>query len=447
LRQPIALTATQAERLGRLGKGLSGYIIESCSSLIPTLIPFILDNESVTALAKYLYRHKSRSRLTLNSYCYHMRRFSKWAGKSPDQLIAECKGSTGNPSPTASGTISKMMDEYVGFLQDEELSPNYITSALAPVKTFYALNGIKAGLLHPLPQRVVCRDRAPRPEELAKVLELASLRDKCIVAMLALGGFREGTLCRLLYRHVRDDLERGMVPVHVHVEAEITKGKYGDYDTFLGQEAVDYLKLYFEERRRGSPCGKVPPETITDESPLIRNDRSRVPRPICEKYVYQAIHNLYTRAGLLRPKVGRRYDLRAHSIRKYFCTQLAALGVPGDYIEYMMGHRISTYHDIEMKGIEFLRNVYAASGLSIRPKTQVGKIEALKEIIRAWGMNPDEILTRKALTMPARVYAQTNGMESDQITELRNALRDMMRKELLDATNHKEAVKIQLQSP
>jgi hypothetical protein len=46
----------------------------------------------------------------------------------------------------------------------------------------------------------------------------------------------------------------------------------------------------------------------------------------------------------------------------------------------MMGHTISTYHDIQMKGIEFLRGVYIASGLSIKPKTRLSKIEALKEI-------------------------------------------------------------------
>lgn len=76
---------------------------------------------------------------------------------------------------------------------------------------------------------------------------------------------------------------------------------------------------------------------------------------------------------------------------------MASLGVQTDYIEYMMGHTISTYHDIRMKGIEFLRGIYAASGLSIRPKTIVGKVEAIKEIMRAWGLNPEEILTREAL--------------------------------------------------
>jgi len=48
-----------------------------------------------------------------------------------------------------------------------------------------------------------------------------------------------------------------------------------------------------------------------------------------------------------------------------------------------MGHKIDRYHDIEMKGVEFLRNSYISSGLSIRPKTRLSKIEALKETIRA----------------------------------------------------------------
>jgi len=73
---------------------------------------------------------------------------------------------------------------------------------------------------------------------------------------------------------------------------------------------------------------------------------------------------------------------------------MAALGVDRDYIEYMMGHTISTYHDIQMKGIKFLRGIYISSGLSIKPRTRISKIDALKEIIRAWGLNPEEILTR-----------------------------------------------------
>jgi NADP-dependent 3-hydroxy acid dehydrogenase YdfG len=105
------------------------------------------------------------------------------------------------------------------------------------------------------------------------------------------------------------------------------------------------------------------------------------------------------------------------------------LGVNTDIVEYFMGHVQSTYMDIQMKGIEFLRNVYAASGISIRPKTQQNKIEVLKEMVRVWGMNPEEVLTKEALSRP---FAATNFGEEEQAKSLSMALKEMMRKELLN---------------
>jgi len=102
-----------------------------------------------------------------------------------------------------------------------------------------------------------------------------------------------------------------------------------------------------------------------------------------------------------------------------------------------MGHTISTYHDIQMKGVEFLRGIYMASSLSIKPKTRVSKIDALKEIIRAWGLNPDEILTRDALTQPHRTIIGRDQAEESQINQLTIALKQQILKELREHPNEK----------
>ena len=98
----------------------------------------------------------------------------------------------------------------------------------------------------------------------------------------------------------------------------------------------------------------------------------------------------------------------------------------------MMGHKVSTYHDVKMKGVEFLRNIYHAAGLGVRPRTRVSKIDALKEIIRAWGMNPEEILTRQALSSPNAAYTDSSARENDQLRALSIALRDQMKREILE---------------
>lgn len=99
---------------------------------------------------------------------------------------------------------------------------------------------------------------------------------KVVVSMLALGAFRIGTLCKLRYRHVRHDLERNATPVHIHVEAEVTKGGYHDYDTFIGYEAAQFLSAYLEARKKGGLTNKIPPENLTDDSPLLRDEHCKV---------------------------------------------------------------------------------------------------------------------------------------------------------------------------
>lgn len=407
------------------------YVIGGLSALVPKLIPFALANRSIMKMAKYYLRYASGSRETLKTRVYAIDLYCRSVSRTPDQLIDECVNPDGTPRPRVLHRHRQLLDDWIGCLEADNLAPSTISSYVASVKALYQRNGLDLKLLYPPRRRTRYHDRAPRPEELQRMIDLAGLRGKVIVSWLALGGFRESTLVQLRYRHVREDLERGVVPVHVHVEAEITKGKYHDYDTFLGPEAVEYIKAYLDMRTRGSPRGYIPPEEIHDESPLIRDKRFKEPRPVQRDQIYNEVHNLYLRAGLLRKRRGRMYRLRPHSIRKYFRTQLAALGVDRDYIEYMMGHTVSTYHDIQMNGIEFLRNIYVASGLSIRPKTQPALIDTLKAIIRAHGENPEKYLMRKALAEPHRVYATPGESEEDHIKALSQALKEMLRKELL----------------
>ena len=169
---------------------------------------------------------------------------------------------------------------------------------------------------------------------------------------------------------------------------------------------------------------------MNDDSPLIRDSRSQVVKPIGERQIYRLIHALYFKIGLLKPNSGNGYDLHVHSLRKFFKTQLMASGAQPDYIDYMMGHTVDTYHDIESKGIEFLRNVYASAGLSIKPKAQTSKIDMVKEFIRGLGMNPEEILTRQASAEPHRIYATSQEQEEDQIRNLCLAFKQSLKREL-----------------
>ncbi|HKM60392.1 MAG TPA: hypothetical protein VJY36_05920 [Candidatus Bathyarchaeia archaeon] len=63
------------------------------------------------------------------------------------------------------------------------------------------------------------------------------------------------------------------------------------------------------------------------------------------------------------------------------------------------------------------------------PKTQVSKVEALKEIIRAWGINPGQILTQGVLSEGATKYNSHEDLENTHFVILSNPLRELMMQE------------------
>ena len=231
-------------------RGLIEYIVHSLIRERPALIPFAFENETLIVLARYFLRYRSGSLQSFYAYTDTISRYAHWVGYRPDEIIADVKSENGLPDLVRVQKHVRLLEDYVAILQDRKLSPGRVHSCAKHVKALYKTNGILLNLPYSLPRTVTCKDRSPKPEELQRLLDSANLREKVAVTMMTLGGFREETLTKLRYSHVRVDLEAGRIPLHVHVEVAITKGKYADYDTFLGQEAVEFLRLYLGARRR-----------------------------------------------------------------------------------------------------------------------------------------------------------------------------------------------------
>lgn len=245
---------------------------------------------------------------------------------------------------------------------------------------------------------------------------------------------RIGTLVKLEYRHIMKDFEKGITPIHLHIEADIVKGKYANYDTFLSQEAEKYIRAYLEIQEKGTR--KIPPETIKPDSSLIRNARSKEPKPITESQIHRIINKLYKKTGVISEQQKVRYRVRPHSIRKYFKTQMTALGtIKSDYIEYMMGHVTDTYNDVQSLGIEHLRQLYASSGLSIRTKTEVSKLELLRGVVMSLGLDPDKILSREAMVKPHRTIIDPTGNHQSEMQVLSKAIKNSIIEEIKTSRN------------
>jgi integrase len=390
LKTPV--TFNVAEPYIETERQLQEYIIDSLRYKMPKLVPFVIENSSMMQLAKHLFLHNSGSTKSLENYIRGVVDFCEWSSITPDGIVKQCIGKNLAPYFKGIAKIERLVDDYGIFLQVRGLSANTIINILRYVRGFCKANYINLQLYIHIQRKVLYEDRAPTIEELRLLLNTANLRERLIIAVLATSGLRQGTLSKLKYRHIKKDFERAIIPVHIHIEEEITKGKYHAYDTFLNKESTEYLRVYLHTRKIGTP--KVPPEQINEESPLIRQQTKQV-LPMAPESIEDRIHKLCFKSGVLTHKTGTvRYEFSPHSFRKFFRTQMAFLGVEREYINYMLGHKTDTYFDAEMKGIEYLRHVYQKSGISIKPQPEIGKIVLLKELILKLGLNPQEVLNQ-----------------------------------------------------
>jgi len=413
---------------------LAGKVIEALCSKSPELASFVLSSSAMMNMAAAV-----RAARTLETYSYWIKRYSEWAGLSPDQLIEEAR----------SEDVNKRIHWFITETRSSGMSDGTILNVYKALKCFYHANFIDGVKLLPVVRKNIRRaptynDRPPTQEELQRLLEVADLQGKVIITFMALGGFRPSTLVRLKYRHVKEDLERGIIPIHVHVEAQITKGQYSDYDTFLAKEAVDALNDYLSMRRMGTR--KIPPEEIVDESPIVRNERlaasyikrGLIPPGITTDRLRDIVHELYRKAGLLNGGGKRRYELRAHSLRKFFKTQLEAKGVKTIYVEYMMGHVRSPYDKtVEMKGVEFLRKIYAAADLRITPRPAPDDqfFALLEDFIRSKGFDVDKELLKKAIVKPHRTIVTSEEMEKERRKLIRDTFIKLLKNEFFEGAD------------
>ncbi len=120
------------------------------------------------------------------------------------------------------------------------------------------------------------------------------------------------------------------------------------------------------------------------------------------------------------------YNFRVHSLRKFFRTRLISKGVSESHADYWMGHITDTYNQVQSLSIEKQRQEYAASGLSIKPQTQITKLDTIKEIIRAMGEDPDKILTRTAQTEQAITSITPEDYANHHTQTLQQYLRQLL---------------------
>jgi len=241
----------------------------------------------------------------------------------PDQLVSERRKNLESEDVAVKRRIEDLVMDY---FTKYSKTRSYTTARhdVLCLKSFFKANGGSLEIRNPRYSRVK-KLFILTAKDIKKMFDVSNDLERLIILIMFQSGIRTGTLVKLRYRHVKEDLEAGNIPVCIHMDAYEAKGTQ-PYCTFLGKEACEALRNHINIRETGT--NKVKPETITNESPLIK--RMSKPKPLSITMVYKTVRRAAQRAGL--------ESISPYALRRAFAYALMKAGAPLRHFECLMGH-------------------------------------------------------------------------------------------------------------
>ncbi len=311
---------------------------------------------SVDRLLRH-YKRKVGSEHTKANACQTVKALSEFADMKPDELVK-----------LIPREASILVQGFVDSLAQKGLSIRYVNVCLAYLKTFFRVNGFKGNNAldverHYQPSWYRKReDYIPTSEEIYKMVYASgSTRNKALILALYTSGLRNSTLRALLYKDVKNELERGFdilkVPVYAEMKEVVNGACKGDipYYSFFSKETVEAFREYHARRRE--IFGE-----LNDNEPLFaatsKNLEHELRRktPVMKKTLEQLVKRAARNAGVKKWKA-----VSPHCLRKAFESALRNNGLNIKDQEFLMGHILPGSQDAyyDKTKIDDLRKKYA----------------------------------------------------------------------------------------
>jgi len=270
--------------------------------------------KSVDLWLTELAHEKTGSPSTRHSCLFVLGRFCDDVGKDPDELVKMGKRDV--------QAVEQLVAKYFVKLEQEKgLSRNTCVTYYSWLRSFFRHNGII--FVKKTPQTWVAKRSRPLPkEDLRALMEFAPPRLKAFMAVMKDSGLAPVDVAALRCGDV--DLTKAP-PIPLQLMRRKTRI---EFTTFVGPDAVNYLKRYLAMREKGTR--RIPSEKITPKSPLFRA-QTRDVRPATPGQIVVEFEKTRARAGV---------QARLYDLRKFFNTQLRLAHVSDDIIEYWMGHTL-----------------------------------------------------------------------------------------------------------
>jgi len=335
-------------------------------------------------LSKVAKRY-SGSNSTATHYRRYLERFCKFIGSTPEQLVKDWKNVKYDLRKREEYTdeMLEKVDLFENHLGKKDYCKYSIVGYLTGIQSFFKYMRIPVKI-ETFKAYPAYHNRDITKEEIKRILNNSTPRDKAFYLMMVQSGLRPMTLMKLTYAQIKKDFEANRFPCHIDVPRNMTKGEYVEHFTFMGPDAVKALKGYFRERG-------------------IPRDNETIFTGVKTASAFSMRFGYYVRSlRLIKPenmREGRKpQQLRLYCLRKYFKKMASSAG---ELHKFWMGHSLGVEDHYVTHDVEHHRKEYeekAMPNLRIyetdlfeQDKTIQKQAEELEELRRELEKTREEI--------------------------------------------------------
>lgn len=275
----------------------------------------------------------------------------------------------------------QLVQSWAWDMRQHQFSPGSIGNYVGIAKSFFKYNDFPLCFIPAIRKKVTFHNRDITKEDILNILSVSLPRDKAFYAVMAQSGLRPGTMCALRMKHLEPDYSQNKIPLKISVPEELAKGEYGEYLTFIGEDAVRLLTDYLKTRPNLNRESLVFTNQGT-EAPMLRNTISsqfrRNVRMLREKglMTYEQKQN------------DRPAEIRLYTLRKWFRKQAIQAGF--ENVDFWMGHKGPGVDGAyRPKDGEFYRAIYAEKAAPFLRLDATTPLESEKAIEELRGENAE----------------------------------------------------------
>jgi site-specific recombinase XerD len=352
----------------------------------------LLKNDSVKQWMSNL-KEKAGWKTTVPSFLRTLYKFTEYSGKSPNELIAIASTAKRLAQPEASTsatlTVTELAQEFVNKLlsSNKRESARHVRTCLM---SFFKANGISLEL-QSIPRVPKKEGITLRKEQIYSMADYAcSLRNRAIILCMYQSGLGVTALRNLNYGHIREQLEKTIVPIRIRITSRISqKASQVPFYTLFGGEACDSLEAYVNERKRKIQKMKekeAEVRALVNNSPLFASEGRNVPfgDRMAVSSIWRVVKDSAERAGLEKDKI------KPNSLIKAFEAELNRSPMHEEIRKYLMG---SPVPGIEYE-VDKVEQEYLMCNFS---RVELRKMAIVKEFVQSLGIEEVETKVKKVL--------------------------------------------------